>query len=54
VQDAIAPVDNVALGGDKNVFALGPKTLFRFSRPVGKAKELERESAAARGTGGGT
>src|ERR1700675_2800022 len=43
MQDAIAPVDDVAFSGDKNVFALGQEYLLRLAGPVGKAKKLERD-----------
>src|SRR3979411_2651079 len=48
MQDAIAPVDDVAFSGDKNVFALGQEYLLRFTGPVGKAKKLERDGRRRR------
>lgn len=41
MQHAIAPVDDVTLGCDENVFTLGQENFFRFSGLVGKTEKLE-------------
>src|ERR1700686_70775 len=43
MQDSIAPVDDVAFSGNKNVLALGQEYLLRLPGPIGKAKKLERD-----------
>src|SRR5450631_534204 len=48
VQNSIAAIDDVALGGNEDIFSLRKEDLLRFSRPVGKAKKLERDGRRRR------